>query len=112
MPHNNIHPPVHHATHNVKMPHAPAYPHTTAVHTAMPHLLSKMFGIKGGKRTKRSSRSRRSKRIGGNWGAVIQNAAVPLMLLGTQQAFSRRRRGGHKQPFSSRLRSRRLRGKK
>jgi hypothetical protein len=43
----------------------------------------------GGKRRKHSSRSRNKK--GGYWGAVLEQAIVPLTLLGLQQKFTAKR---------------------
>ena len=51
----------------------------------------------GSRRRRRMHRSRgrsRSKR-GGNWGAVLNQAAAPLVLLGAQQMYGRRRTKKH-----------------
>ena len=60
---------------------------------------------KGGKRHRMHKRHGRSKK-GGYWGAVLEQAAVPLALLGMQQAYGKRhtRRNGmsHKRTFKRR----------
>jgi hypothetical protein len=42
--------------------------------------------LKGG-----SKRRRHKKRTGGNWGSIISQAATPLILLGAQQLYGRRK---------------------
>ena len=46
----------------------------------------------GGSRRKRRHRVRRSR--GGNWGSVLNQAVVPFGLLGIQQSYRRKKRGG------------------
>jgi hypothetical protein len=47
--------------------------------------------MKGGRRRKMSS-----KRRGGFWGHVINQAVVPFSILGMQQTYKRKKRGGKK----------------
>jgi hypothetical protein len=46
----------------------------------------------GRRRSSRRSRRRSRKQRGGMWGALLEQAAVPLTLLGLQQTFRRRHR--------------------
>jgi len=48
--------------------------------------------MNGGRRRKHSRRHRSRSRKGGNWGAVLNQAAAPLVLLGANQAFGKRSR--------------------
>jgi len=61
----------------------PAYmSQSNALRTSDAHIL-------GGRRRKRSSKKR-----GGMWGQVINQAVVPFGLLGMQQSYGKKRRGG------------------
>jgi hypothetical protein len=51
-------------------------------------------GQKAGKR--RRSRAGSKKRRGGLWGTIIDQAIVPLSILGMQQTYGRKKRGGRK----------------
>jgi len=55
--------------------------------------------MKGGRRSKMSS-----KRRGGFWGHVINQAIVPFSILGMQQTYGRKKRGGRTRKNSSRRR--------
>jgi hypothetical protein len=55
--------------------------------------------MKGGRRSKMSN-----KRRGGFWGHVINQAVVPFSILGMQQTYGRKKRGGRTRKNSSRKR--------
>jgi len=59
--------------------------------------------ISGGRKRKQSGRRRRPKR-GGFMGSVVNQAVVPLALLGLQQTYKNRRRGHGKSTKNRRRR--------
>lgn len=55
-----------------------------------------IVGLQGQKAGKRRSRAGSKKRRGGLWGTIINQAIVPLSILGMQQTYGRKKRGGRK----------------
>ena len=53
-------------------------------------------GLQGQKAGKRRSRAGSKKRRGGLWGTIINQAVVPFSILGMQQTYGRKKRGGRK----------------
>ena len=64
--------------------------------------------ISGGRKRKQSGRRRRRSKRGGFMGSVVNQAVVPLALLGLQQTYKNRRHG-HGKSTKNRRRRRSLR---